>query len=307
MSKFREYFTFTRSERNGILVLLFIIIVLIVSLQVSELFFKRQKVDYSAFEKEIDNFISSIQKQDADTLHSYIFCDTIKAEYFLFDPNTVSETDLQKLGFSQKLIKIWMNFRNKGGKFYDKDDVKKIYGLTDSVFKKIEPYITIPEKPYKENLYKDKTYNNSQKSIYQDNKYPKKTTTAIDINCADTTALCTLPGIGPGYAKKIIKYRDKLGGFVKKEQLLEVFGFTQDMYLKIETLVFINVSEVNKINLNNADFKQLIRHPYFKKNLINKILEYRKIQGKILNLQEIVKNKMITPEEAEKIEQYSEF
>jgi DNA uptake protein ComE-like DNA-binding protein len=312
MTKFREYFTFTRSERNGILVLLFIIVILIVFLKYADVFFKREKVDYTSFENEINEFVSSVNIEADDSLKSEIYCDTAKIEYFLFNPNNATESDLQKLGFSPKLIKTFINFRSKGGKFYDNDDVKKIYGLSDSLYAKIEPFISIPSKlkkndVVKDNNWKDKPNYNAAKTNFQENKFPQKTKTAIEINNADTNIICTLPGIGPGYAKRIVKYRDLLGGFVKKEQLLEVFGFTQEMYLKIENLVIIDVSSVKKINLNKAEFKQLIKHPYFPKDVINKILEYRKIQGKILNIQEIVQNKMITQEQGDKIKSYTEF
>jgi DNA uptake protein ComE-like DNA-binding protein len=312
MAKFREYFTFTRSERNGILVLIFIIVVLIAFIQFADAFFKREKVDYTSFENEINEFITSVKTQSEDTIKSENYSDTINVEYFPFDPNTASESDLQKLGFTQKLIKTFTNFRSKGGKFYDKEDVKKIYGLSDSLFVKIEPFIVIPEKQKKnnfnkENNWKDKTNNITQKYSYPENKFPQKTKTAIEINNADTTLLCSLPGIGSGFAKRIVKYRDLLGGYVKKEQLLEVFGFTQEMYVKIENLVLIDVSVIKKINLNKAEFKQLIKHPYFTKDVTNKILEYRKIQGKIQNIQEMIHNKMITQEQGDKIKSYSEF
>ena len=192
-----------------------------------------------------------------------------------------------------------------------------MYGLPDSVYSLIEPYISVQSKKYDKktksnNEWKNKSdgykFNNKfQQSNYSQNNYPKKTTTAIEINNADSITLCTLPGIGPGYARLIIKYRNKLGGFVKKEQLLEVYGFTQESYVKIENLILIDLSIVNKINLNTADFKQLIKHPYFSKDMIIRILEYRKIQGKISTIDEMVKNKMITLEEGEKIKLYSSF
>ncbi|NCO54522.1 MAG: helix-hairpin-helix domain-containing protein, partial [Bacteroidetes bacterium] len=132
MNKIREYFTFTRSERNGILVLLVLIVILTVTPSLLDLFLKKQKVDYSQFEAEIDKFIkNSLSSNEA--IGNNINLDSIKVEYFPFDPNNVTEIELYKLGLSQKLVKTWLNFRNKGGKFYDKDDVKKIYGLPDSV------------------------------------------------------------------------------------------------------------------------------------------------------------------------------
>lgn len=312
MNKLREYFTFTRSERNGILFLLVLIVFLIVLPNILGLFFEKQSVDYSQYESQIDKFISSSQNHDTNFASNNTIIDTIKKEYFYFNPNTVSEIELYKLGISQKLAKTWINFRNKGGKFFDNEDVKKIYGLSDSVFEQIEPYISLPSNKYSNKRkanseWKNEFKNKSQKVNYQQNNFPKKTTTAIEINNADSTTLCTLPGIGPGYARLIIKYRNKLGGFVKKEQLLEVYGFTQESYVKIEKLILIDLSIVNKINLNTADFKQLIKHPYFSKDMIVRVLEYRKIQGIINNVDEIVKNKMITQDEADKISPYSEF
>ncbi len=315
MNKLREYFTFTRSERNGILVLLVLIVILAASPKFIGFFIKKQKVDYTQYEAEIDKFIASSQNQDINNNLYNINLDTIKKEYFYFDPNTISEMDLYKLGVSQKLAKTWINYRNKGGKFFDKEDVKRIYGLPDSIYIQLEPYISIHSKEYeKKSNYewknKSNTFKNNdkfQQLNYPQNNYPKKTTTAIQINNADTVILCTLPGIGPGYARLIIKYRNKLGGFVKKEQLLEVYGFNQEMYAKIENLILIDLSTVNKINFNTADFKQFIKHPYFSKDVIVRILEYRKIQGKINNIDEMVNNKMITKEEGDKIKPYSTF
>lgn len=309
MSKLREYFTFTRSERNGILVLLALIVILVILPNILGFFFKRQKIDYSQYEAEINKFNSLIQNQDSNSIVNAVNLDTIKKEYFYFDPNTVSEIELYKLGLSQKLVKTLLNYRNKGGRFYDNEDVSKIYGFPDSVFIKIEPYISIQKnqfyKNYKtNNNWKDKFENKLQ---YPQNNYTKKTTAAIEINCADSVQLSTLPGIGPGFSHLIIKYRNRLGGFVKKEQLLEVFGFTQETYSKIENLVIVDLSNIKKINLNKADFKQLIKHPYFSKGLILRILEYRKIQCEIKNVDEMVKNRMITQDEADKIKPYSEF
>lgn len=316
MNKLREYFTFTRSERNGILILLVLIVVLAFIPNVLDLLFKKQRVDYSQFESEIDKFIANnLVKNHA--IENQVYSDSIKKEYFYFDPNTITENEMFKLGFSQKLVKTWLNYRNKGGRFYDKDDVKKIYGLPDTVFKKIEPFISIVNTEKHNNTFNGNWKSKSdsfpiiigkiENKYQQNNCKANKTTTAIEINTADSAIFCTLPGIGPGYSQLIIKQRNKLGGFVKKEQLLEVYGFTNETYLKIVNLIYIDITNVKKLNLNKAEFKELIKHPYFSKDLILRILEYRKIQGKINNIDEMVKNKMITKEEADKIIPYSEF
>lgn len=308
MSKIREYFTFTRSERNGILVLLFIIIILLVSLQVIPLFFERTQVDYSSFEKEVDKFITSIesQKSDSNWTDDANSSDSLyQAEYFSFNPNTASEAQLLKLGLSKKVVKTWVNFRSKGGKFRKAEDVQKIWGLEDSTYQKIKPYLVFEKNNSNQNNWEKKpnewSYKDNEKyvSVKKDN--------SVELNSADSSGLCALPGIGPGFSKRILKYRNSLGGFISKDQLLEVYGFTPEMYSKIEALVYVESMNLNKININKAEFKQFIRHPYFTKEMINKILEYKRIQTKISNIQDLVKDKMMTKEQADKITPYIEY
>lgn len=308
MSKIREYFTFTRSERNGILVLLFIIIILLLSLQVIPLFFERTQVDYSSFEKEVDKFITSIESQKSDsnwTGDANSSDGFYQAEYFSFNPNSASEAQLLKLGLSKKVVKTWVNFRSKGGKFRKAEDVQKIWGLEDSTYQKLKPYLVFEKNNSNQNNWEKKpnewSYKDNEKyvSVKKDN--------SVELNSADSSGLCALPGIGPGFSKRILKYRNSLGGFISKEQLLEVYGFTPEMYAKIEALVYVESMNINKININKAEFKQFIRHPYFTKEMINKILEYKRIQTKISNIQDLVKEKMMTKEQVDKIAPYIEY
>ena len=304
MGIYREYFSFTRSERNGIIVLLLIIICLLISIQILPYISSNNKVDYSSFEKEIDSFMVSVQSQDS--LISMTNEPALIPEYFSFNPNIVSETELIQMGIPRKVIRNWLNYISKGGKFIAKEDVQKIWGLEDSVYKKIESYIEIPEKE-KKTYTKDENsqaWVNLTKGEYQNSN---KKDNSIELNSADSTGLCGLPGIGPGFSKRILKYRDLLGGYVKKEQLLEVFGFTPEMYSKIEHLVFVEANTVKKINLNTADFKQMIRHPYFNKDIVNKVLEYRRIQIKIVDVQDLVKDKMLSQDQCDKIKPYIEL
>jgi competence protein ComEA len=310
MSKIRDYFTFTRSERNGILVLLLIILILLISLQVIPRFFDRKQVDYSSFENEIDKFISSVQEKDS-SVSEKVNSDSsyISGKYFLFNPNDVTESDLFEMGIPKKVAHAWINYISKGGRFKEKDDVKKIWGLEDSIYQKLVPFIDIPkienDRKFK-NDYPQQGKTNYTKWNNKTSFYDKKDN-SIELNSVDSAGLCALPGIGPGFTKRILKYRDLLGGYIAKEQLLEVFGFTSDMYSKIENLIYVETSSVKKLNLNKVEYKQLIRHPYFTKDIVNKILEYRRIQGKISNIQDLVKDKMLTLEQCTKLMPYVEY
>lgn len=91
---------------------------------------------------------------------------------------------------------------------------------------------------------------------------PKKRPLSIELNSADTLTLQLLYGIGPAYARRIVRYRNLLGGFISKEQLLEVYGFSEELYHNIEPHLTLQCDSINKIDINNVTLKQLAHHPY---------------------------------------------
>ncbi|MCQ2262308.1 MAG: helix-hairpin-helix domain-containing protein [Bacteroidales bacterium] len=84
----------------------------------------------------------------------------------------------------------------------------------------------------------------------------------VELNSADTLTLQMLYGIGPAFAKRIVRYRERLGGFVSTEQLLEVYGLTEDRYRKLLPHIMVDQEAVSKIKINEVTLKQLVRHPY---------------------------------------------
>ncbi len=129
----------------------------------------------------------------------------------------------------------------------------------------------------------------------------------IDLNSCDSTALEKLPGIGPVLARRIIKYRNLLGGFAYVEQLKEVYGLRDSTYKLISDRLSADPAAVRRIDINKADFRQLIRLPYFEKYEVSSILKYRDLEGSIKNIDELVNNKLITAEKAGKIRAYVIF
>lgn len=219
----RDYFTFNRRERNGVFILISIILLLIFYLSFSNLFFTKEKTDFSKFEKEIAEFESE-QKQISDSLsarNNYFtyssILETDSAERFPFNPNNLPDEDWLRLGLSEKQINVIKNYEAKGGKFRTKEDVKKMYCIAPELYASLETYIRIPKEGKTETL-------NFQS---QTNSKTTSEKLLIELNAADTTELKKLDGIGSAYAKRIVKYRDLIGGFVRKEQLLEVYGLTK--------------------------------------------------------------------------------
>jgi DNA uptake protein ComE-like DNA-binding protein len=129
----------------------------------------------------------------------------------------------------------------------------------------------------------------------------------LNLNSCDSVSLEALPGIGPVLSARILKYRNILGGYVSADQLKEVYGLPEETYNMISSRIFADSLSVKKIRINEADYKELIRHPYFKRNEVSSILKYRELKGKIADITVMTENNLISPETCRKIRAYLDF
>jgi DNA uptake protein ComE-like DNA-binding protein len=146
-------------------------------------------------------------------------------------------------------------------------------------------------------------------AIYQ-NYQPVRTGQAVkplDLNFCDSASLEALPGLGPVLSARIIKYRKLLGGFASVDQLREVYGLSEETFKKVSKMLVADPANVIKINFNNADYKQLIKLPYFERYEVAAILKYRELQGRVDGIDELVDSKLISAETANKVRPYLEF
>jgi len=210
-------------------------------------------------------------------------------ELFQFNPNKVSSEDMEKLGFSSKQIKQITNYRSKGGRFYKPEDLEKIYAVSEKDFKKWENFIVI------EVLKKDTFI---KKKISE-----SKPIEIIDINMDEAEKFIQIPGIGEKLSARIIKYRDKLGGFHSIEQLKEVYGI--DPVLIDDNRAYFEVSgSVAKIKVNEIDIKTFIKHPYIDYNSARRIVNYREVHGLFTTVDEIKANDLVKDEVYDNIVYY---
>jgi competence protein ComEA len=224
-NNFRDYLTFNKRERNGVFVLVSIIALLILYLNISEQFFEQDRVDFTQFDSLVlasKKIVSDEANQKTEIAEApAIKKQKTENHYFEFNPNGLPEDDWRRLGISERQIKTIKNFESKGGRFHKKEDLKKIYGIKEQQYKTLEPYIQLAI-----NKEEEKNAN----SVFKDGKVEQaknRKTSIVDLNTADSVTLLTIKGIGPFYAKNIIKYRNLLGGFVAKEQLMEIWKFDQ--------------------------------------------------------------------------------
>lgn len=115
----------------------------------------------------------------------------------------------------------------------------------------------------------------------------------VELNSADTAELMKLKGIGQVFAKRIVKYRDMLGGFVHKRQLLEVFGFDQNRFNLIVPYILLDSLHIKKININEAEMEDMKSHPYIRWKLAEIIAAYRNVHGRFSSIHTLRKIELI--------------
>jgi len=204
----------------------------------------------------------------------------------VFDPNSADYNQLIEFGFNKFQANNVINFRKKAGIFKNKIDLLKIYGIDSTFYRTIENYIQI------ENV--EESINVSRKPVEID----------IELNSADSAKLVQLNGIGSVYAKRILKYRELLGGFYSTSQLLEVYNFPEETYRKIEDNISVDTVLIRKIRLNFAEYPDLLRHPYFNKKQVEAVLNYRNKNGSFQDIVQLKSTGIIDSETFSKVRPY---
>ncbi len=270
------FFTLGKGEQKGI-VILFLLVFMIWSVQILlPYLFTDHDTDFTDYKNEIMSFRLS-HKAYADSMNlrrkqlkgSLGYEESLQLlRPFDFDPNTLDKLSYMEMGFSEKQFKVIKNYLDKGGRFYKKEDFKKIYCISNAEYEVVEPYIIIDNEGFAKKKHsatlKGNTRQKKGSSKITSAKAGKKTIYAItELNSADTIKLMNNLHIRARLAKRIIKYRELLGGFYEKEQLLEVYGFPRGYYKKIHSFLLVDTLLIRKIYINEVEFKVLLKHPYF--------------------------------------------
>lgn len=241
------------------------------------------------------------------------------SKLFYFDPNTADSTQLLQLGLRPWQVRNIYKYRARGGVYQCKEDFAYVYGLTVKDYKRLEPYILIgadylPASSLAEVRSRKRGYERSSRYASDNGKnspnverkaYTPKIRIGehIEINGADTTELMKIPGIGSYYSRQIVRYRNQLGGFVSKEQLLEIEGFPEDAVKYIS----IDESCIRRLRINQLTLSQLKRHPYLNYYQARAISDYRRLRGNIRSISELKLMKEFSSHDIERIGPYIEY
>ena len=297
LNSFKSFFSFSKKELNGIYVLFVLIIIVLVSPLFYKKLTKEPEYDFSKFQKEVEVF----KNASINSSKNEAKINPADIKFFDFDPNLINDNQWAQLGLSKKQIKVVRNYVSKGGKFFKKEDLKRIYSIPESQYQLLEPFIKIPARGLKSN-YPDKKHFNKVNHSSLKAQLP-----IIELNAADSVQLLKIRGIGPAFASRIIRFRNRLGGFYKLEQLREVYGIDSLKFSQVKAQIQVDRNLIQKINVNSANFDNFKKHPYLSYKQINALIQYRRQHGNFQQIDDLKKIVVLNEEIIRKIEPYFTF
>lgn len=338
----KEYISFSRKERNGVIVLLVLIALLSVlpyfipapEVVVDEAVTKEWQSKLAAWkngkrvreksvkEKEYLQVITGgaeMAETNAATEFRSKEAGPDRNPPFPFDPNLISASDWKRLGIPDRVIRTIFNYLNKGGQFRRPEDIGRIYGMRAPDVKRLMPWVRITERPGFAKDNRKKTLNTPRafdKTDFSDSGIStvitappvrRKKYAFIDINTADTSVWMNFPGIGSRLAFRIVQYREKLGGFYAPDQVGETWALPDSTFQKIKPWLQCNTGIFRKLRVNTASLEELKQHPYLRWQLANAIVQYRQQHGPFHSAADLQKIILVTPVLITKIAPYIEY
>lgn len=300
----KDFFYFTKAERRAILVLL----ILLALLSGGSIWFRLKKQDMTPLSlsesERIDSFLTGLEEKKRfpkKSFSSYHKEPAVPVRLRPFDPNTADSSTLRTLGLPAFIAQNVIKYREKGGIFHTPEDFSRMYGLSPAQFETLKPYIIIGEnflKPERDTMRHTVFVRDTLPYLP---KYPEGT--VIDLNQADTASLKRVPGIGSGLARRIVAYRNRLGGFYSVSQLQEI----PHLDAKVNQWFKVEPAELRKLEINRASLDRLRSHPYMDFYKAKAIIEYRRKRGKLKSLSQLSLFEAFSEEDIKKITPYLSF
>ncbi|WP_114936340.1 helix-hairpin-helix domain-containing protein [Mucilaginibacter endophyticus] len=255
----KSYLSITKKEWNGMVVLIILIAMVLLAPYVFLANHKDNTINFKAFDKAVAD-ANKTGDLIADENTSATNHTVLPVTLFKFNPNNLAVANWIKLGLTAHQAQVIKHYEEKGGRFFTKGDVQKMYSISPVEYKRLEPYIDLPDGA----------------ALHLNKVKPGE---VVDINSADSARLTMIHGIGPAFARRIVRYRQRVGGFYSKEQLKEVYGLDLEKYDQIKDEVAVDGRHIIKVNINTATFNDLKRFPYMSFKQMDAIIAYRDEHG----------------------------
>jgi len=290
MNSVKDFFNFNKRQERGVFVLSIILFFVIIF----NYFAPDFAPDPPKYIAENAKYLKQVKLQAIKEPRKYKPFSELKLETYttnvnikpksVFDPNSISVQDLVLMGMPEKIANTIEKYRNSGGYFYKKNDLKKIYGMTEEMYLDLESHIVIrtKEKKIAKNGVHLKSDNpvDIKKTHNKDWSNVPKISILLGINSADSIQLLKVRGIGPFYAGEIVNYRNRLGGYHDIQQLMGLYRMDTAKYNKMAKQLILDTIQLIKININTAEFKAILRHPYIDYETTIYIINKRRKLGK---------------------------
>jgi DNA uptake protein ComE-like DNA-binding protein len=279
---------FSRSDRNALLILSSLILFALIAKVIVSYWDPEPTSDFTEFEKMLSELETGSTNSVSPTLN-----------LFNFNPNTISENKLDSLSIPSFVKRNLISYRNAGAKFYTVDDLRKVYGMNDSIFNLIKPFVEIKKvvisKPDAPEIIK------------------KKITGYFDPNKADLDELQEF-GFNNFQAKNLLNYRSKGGTFKNVDDLLKIYGVdsiffeTIRNHIQIERRIDLPLLEqkveIINIELNSADSADLVKLNGIGSVYASRIIKYRKLLGGYCSKKQLLEVYNFPDETFYRIEEY---
>jgi DNA uptake protein ComE-like DNA-binding protein len=285
-----ELFSLHWGERRGMLMLMLVILLLIGWVVRVQWFPPRSVHDLEPLRREMQVWLEQRQQspQESHTL-----------EPFPFDPNALDREGWLSMGFTMRQVESIERYTTKGGRFRTKRDVAKLYSLRPGQFEQLEPFILLPDslpgRSTRKPVTKKESYatERPEKAAQEHPRsLPGKTYPSlrrVEVNSADSATLVALPGIGPAFARGIIKYRQQLGGYRDIDQLAEVHVLKDkpDALQRMRELLVVDTLLIMRIPINTCTAEELAAHPYARWRIAKQLIAYRQQHGPFQRVEDI--------------------
>ncbi|MFY0608146.1 MAG: helix-hairpin-helix domain-containing protein [Cyclobacteriaceae bacterium] len=291
---------FSKTEATGTIIMIFVIIAFAIVPKVYYSYthdaskkFDSDTIKLKKWALELESSIES-QNNSQKVQEDMNEPATLVHKSFDFDPNTVNKEELMTLGFKERTANNILKYREKGGSFRVKKDLQNIYGISQSRISELWNHISLPEEIVKPKY----------QARNKEERVPKASfLMGMDIDLVTAEDLQSIQGIGPVLSERIVKYRDRLGGYHTSTQLSEVYGLSDELVLVLDSLLLFE-SRLKTLNINTDTFKILQQHPYIEYHIARAIFNYRQQHGRIESISEIKSIKIISDSLYQKIYPY---